>query len=173
MARMNANTPPLFTEHRRRRLILWVLTALGWLAEALFGDRDVSARHFNRRLRHVCLEEVTQKVAALLIARALRLANMRTRRRAAHWRHGRNMRPRHWMRSLLGCRLRRALRHKDIATHIARLVYLLRHFETYARRLAHRMRHGLMRLWRTWSPVDPHDLMPDAMAPLPASSDSS
>jgi hypothetical protein len=39
---MNKPKPPIFTEHRRKRLTLWALTVLGWLMSVLFGDRDVS-----------------------------------------------------------------------------------------------------------------------------------
>jgi hypothetical protein len=78
----------------------------------------------------------------------------------------------HFIRSLLGARLRRQLRHKDFATRIAQLTQLLRNLDQHARRLAQRLRR-LRRLWREVPAIAPAALMLGPPAPSPALADSS
>ncbi|HYD72581.1 MAG TPA: hypothetical protein VEF55_05550 [Candidatus Binatia bacterium] len=155
---MNKPKPPIFTEHRRKRLTLWALTVLGWLMSVLFGDRDVSFRHLKQRLDYVFLDELTGTTRALLIARALQFAKVRMPRRLHYWKHGRSLRRAHFMRSFLGAHFRRLLTHRDLKTHIAQLIDVLRKLDSHARRLAQRMR-TLHRLWRIVPPIAPAALI--------------
>jgi hypothetical protein len=169
---MDKPKPPIFTNHQRKRLTLWALTVLGWLASVLFGDRDAHHRHFAQRLHHIGLDHLTRVVITLVIARALQFAKVRTRRRLHYSRHGRSLRRAHFIRSLLGARLRRQLRHKDFATRIAQLTQLLRNLDQHARHLAQRLRR-LRRLWREVPAIAPAALMLGPPAPSPALADSS
>jgi hypothetical protein len=169
---MNKPKPPIFTEHRRKRLTLWALTVLGWLMSVLFGDRDVSVRHLNQRLDYLFLDELTDVTRALLVSRALQFAKVRMPRRLHYWRHGRSLRRAHFMRSFLGKRFRRLLAHRDLKTRIAQLIAVLRNLDVYARRLMQRMRN-LRRLWRIVPRIAPGALILGAPAPTPALADSS
>jgi hypothetical protein len=169
---MDKPKPPIFTEHRRKRLTLWALTVLGWLMSVLFGNRDVSVRHLNQRLDFVFLDELTDVTRALLVSRALQFASVRTPRRLHYWKHGRSLRRVHFMRSFLGARFRRLLAHRDLKTRIAQLIAVLRNLDVYARRLMQRMRK-LHRLWRIVPRIAPAALMLGPPAPPPAVCDSS
>ena len=169
---MNKPKPPIFTEHRRKRLTLWALTVLGWLMSVLFGDRDVSVRHLNQRLDFVFLDELTDVTRALLVSRALQFAKAPNRGRLHYWKFGRSLRRAHFMRSFLGAHFRRLLTHRDLKTRIAQLIDVLRDLDAHARRLAQRMR-TLHRLWRIVPQIAPAALMLGSPASRPALSDSS
>ena len=164
---------PILKQHRLQRLVLWALAMLQWLAAVLFSDRPVSFRHI-QRIEDTTLSGLQRLVTGLVMARALNLlARPRRSGRIHYWRRGRNMRPRHWVRSLLGSKLRRALRHKDIATHIAQLIAVLRNLDKHAAHLAQRMRCKLRRLWRTTPPIAPATALCGTPPPLPAIANSS
>jgi hypothetical protein len=169
---MNKPKPPIFTEHRRKRLTLWALTVLGWLMSVLFGERDVSVRHLNQRLHHVFLDQLTGVTIALLVSRALQFAKVRMPRRLHYWRHGRSLRRAHFMRSFLGAGFRRVLKHRDLKTRIAQLIAVLRDLDAHARRLARRLKQ-LRRLWRLVPQIAPVALILGPPACSPAFSDSS
>ena len=169
---MNKPKPPIFTEHRRKRLTLWALTVLGWLMSVLFGNRDVSVRHLNQRLDFVFLDELTDVTRALLVSRALQFAKAPNRGRLHYWKHGRPLRRAHFMRSFLGAHFRRLLTHGDLKTRIAQLIRVLRNLDTHARRLAQRMRK-LHRLWRIAPRIAAAAFILGPPARPPAFSDSS
>ena len=169
---MDKPKPPIFTEHRRKRLTLWALTVLGWLMSVLFGARDVSVRHLNQRLHHVFLDQLTGVTTALLVSRALQFAKVRLRARLHYWKHGRSLRRAHFMRSFLGARFRRLLNHQDLKTRIAQLIAVLRNLDTHARRLMQRVRK-LHRLWRIVPHIALAALILGSPASPPAFSDSS
>ena len=169
---MDKPRPPLFTDHRRKRLTLWALTVLGWLMSVLFGDRDVSVRHLKQRLDYVFLDELTDITRALLVSRALQFAKVRMPRRLHYSKHGRSLRRTHFMRSFLGAHFRRLLAHKDLKTRIAHLIAVLRDLDSHARRLMQRMRR-LHSLWRIVPHIAPAALILGPPAPSPAFSDSS
>lgn len=164
---MHQPRPPLISNHQRKRLTLWALTALGWLAGVLFGERGLDLRRIKQRGHHLCLDELTRTVLTLIVARALQFTKVRTSRRVHPWKHGRCLRRAHFIRSLLGARLRRQLWHKDFNTRIAQLIALLRNLDMHARRLAQRLRK-LRRLWRLAPPIAPAALILGAPAPSPA-----
>jgi hypothetical protein len=163
---------PILTQHRVRRLALWALAMLQWIAAIVFADRQVSLRHIKQRADAICLHALTRLVGNLIIARALLIA--RPRRRLIHyWRHGRDLRRTHFRRSLFGSKLRRALNDKDLARHIAKLIAALRNLDRHARRLAHCMRHSRRRLWRAQPAMAPAATIFGAPVRLPALADSS
>lgn len=169
---MEKPPPPIITEHRRKRLTLWALTVLAWLTAVLFGERDVSVRHLNQRFHHLWLEDLTRTAIAVLLARTLQLLP-RPRHRVNYWKHGRSLRRTHFLRSLLGARLRRYFKHKDLGTRIVRLTDMLRNLDKHAAHLAARVRGGLRRLWRELPPLAPATLILGPPASPPAVSDSS
>ena len=142
----------LTTAHQRRRFALWALTMLRWIAAVLFAGKSVKLRQLKARHRRASLDGLTQMVAQLLIIRAFELARRR-RTRLRFFRHGRDLRPRHYIRSVLGARLRRTLKPKDIGARIDALIRVLRQLDFYARQFAKR------RITRLWG------VMP---APMPA-----
>ena len=170
---MNKPRKPYFTEHRRKRLTLWALTVLGWLAAVLFGDRDASHRHLAQRLHHICLDQLSRVVYALLVTRAIQLMKVRIPHRVQYWKHGRSLLRPHFRRSLLGARLRRALKHKDLPERIARLTEFLRDLDTHARHLAQRLRGKLRRLWRLVPKIAAAAVILGSPAHAPALADTS
>jgi hypothetical protein len=164
---------PIITQHRLQRLILWTLALLHWIAAVLFANRPAHARHWRQR-GDTSLTHLSRWTAALIMTRALHLLRAHPRRRRFHyWRRTFSARPSGFCRSLLGAKLRGALKHKDPATHIAQLIAVLRDLDTYAARLAFRMRHRLRRLLRAWLMIAPVAPMLGPPGPPPAFSDSS
>jgi hypothetical protein len=161
---------PILTQHRFRRLVLWALTLLHWIAAMLSGAR-VTPRHIAQR-GDVSLAWITSLVTSLIIIRALRLGGFRSRK-PRFWRRGRDLRRAHFRRSLLGATLRRALKHRDLAAHIARLIAVLRDLDKYAAQLVRRLRRMRRYLLRTTPPIAPAALPLGAPAPPPAFADSS
>jgi hypothetical protein len=164
---------PILTQHRVQRLALWTLALLQWIAAMLFSDRAVTIRHIQQRADLISLPWLTSVVSKLLIVRAGQLAHLRRRKRIVYWRHGRDLHRPHILRSVLGSRLRRALKHRDIRAWIANLVSVLRNLDVYAAPLARRLRRGLTRLWRIISPIAPTVALCGASASPPVFSDSS
>jgi len=174
---------PSLNQHRLRRLALWTLAVLTWIAAMLAGRRSITLRHVEQRRDLISLPWLTRRVSCLLIVRAAQLARMRHPKRLIYWRRGRDMHRAHLIRSALGARLRRALRHKHLVEWIARLIHVLRNLDGYAAPLGRRLRHGLTRLWRNWTPFMLSTPLPRAPAALvrrslgeggsPALSDSS
>ena len=146
MASMQSKPRFLTTPRQRQRLALWTLTVLQWIAAVLFGGRRASCRHARQRCNLISLERLTRLAIGLLIVRAGEHAGRRAGKRR-FWRRGRDLRTRHLTRSLLGSKLRRAVKPKGVAARIAALIVLLRDLDTFARRLARRMRGRLTRLW--------------------------
>ena len=158
----------ILSHHRLQRLVLWTLSMLHWIAATLFGN--TSAPRHRRQRGDISINRLTRLVAALIIFRALPLIG-RTRQ-VPRWRRGRDLCRAHFGRSLLGAKLRRALNHKHLPTHIAQLITILRNLDAYAARLAYRLRH-LRRLWRVMPPIAPAVALYGAPASPPAFADSS
>jgi hypothetical protein len=164
---------PFLNQHRLRRLALWTLAVLSWIAAMLFHDRALTFRHVVQRMDLISLPWLTHLVSKLLINRAAQLARLRPPKHIRYWRHGRDLHRPHILRSALGARLRRALRHKDIRTWIANLIAVLRNLDAHAAPLAKRLRRGLTRLWRIMPPIAPAAALYGAPASPPAFPDSS
>jgi hypothetical protein len=163
---------PILTQHRLRRLVLWTLATLSWFAAVLLSNRPITRRHAMQR-GDICLAWLTRAVSSLLMIRALHIIGRTPRLRPRYWMRGRDTRPSHFLRSLFGARLRRMLKHKDPATHIAQLICVLRNLHAYAAHLARCMRGRRRRLFRTLPPMAPAVTLRGAPAPTPAFSDSS
>lgn len=172
MPRMHSHRP-ILSQHRLRRLVLWALAMLRWLRAVLFSDQPLVWRHL-RRFEEASLGGLAHLTRHLLIVRALDLAGPPPLRRTfSFWRRGRDMRRAHFWRSALGAKLRRALRSRDPATHMTRLIDVLSNLDTYAVQLARRFRSGLPRLSRTAAPVAPDAMLGALFAYAPDAADSS
>jgi hypothetical protein len=159
------------TRHRRQRIVLWTLAMLTWIAAVLLGDRNVAARHWRQR-GDISFDALKRMVIDLMIIRAGELA--RTRRRTLRFhKRGRDLRLAHLYRRVLGSKLRRALKRKDIAARVALLISVLRNLDAYARPLAARLKRGLTRLWAITAMPMSAEAVFRASAPLPALADSS
>ena len=136
------------TKHRRARLIAWSLAILAWVAWVFSADRAPSRRHMRQRFGFISLEGLARNVAMLILIRAAELAGVRYRQKPffSHIR-GRQLWPRHALRSVIGGRLRRALKHKDFTTRVAILTDALRRLDVWAARHVRRARRGRTRLW--------------------------
>lgn len=161
---------PLLTRHRRQRFVLWVLAMLVWVA-SVFAGKPVSPRH--RRLRgDMCLCDLRRMVLQLIVIRAGEL--LRTRSRSVTlFQRGRHLCRRHFLRSVIGSRLRRRLRHKNPATCVAILIGVLRDLDSFARPLAQRVRRSLTRLFPLISIAPFTVAIPDEPALTISLSDSS
>jgi hypothetical protein len=142
MPRMKTHRP-LTTARQRQRLALWALTMLRWIAAVLFAGKPVTAHQVRARHGRVSLDGLTRLVVQLLIIRSAEFMQ-RKRKPLRFFRHGRDLKRRHYIRSLLGARLRRALKPKSIAARIDALIRVLRDLDLYARQL---MKRRLTRLW--------------------------
>jgi hypothetical protein len=132
--------PPLLTRHRHQRLVLWALTFLAWLSAAL-GNGMVG----KRQRRWIPLPRLVHFVRHLVILRGAELA---LRPRGFHDRcYGPSKAGRVTNRAGFGGRLRRALKRRDAAAQIVRLIAILRDIDVWARRVARRMERGFTRLY--------------------------
>lgn len=163
---------PLLTQHRRQRLVLWALAMLTWVEAVLFGNGNVTWRQLHQRCERLSLHGLARMVLYLIILRASDIAGRR-RRKLRFWKYGRDLRRSHLMRSLVGSKLRRALKHRDLATRIAKLIAALRNLDAHARPLAQRMRRRLTRLWAITPTASPAEALVASPASAPAYPDSS
>lgn len=90
------------------------------------------------------LQALTRLVIQLLLIRSGELAHRCRSTRLRLYLRGRDLKRRHYIRSLLGARLRRVLQSKDVASRIDSLIRVLRRLDDFARLLSKRR---LMRLW--------------------------
>lgn len=127
----------LTTARQRQRLVLWALAMLSWIAAVLFAGRRVDVRQLRRRYNRASIEGLTRITLHLVVIRASELGRWR-RRRPLLWSRGRDMRVRHLIRSLVGSKLRRALKRERLSERIEALRYVLRHLDVFARYLARR-----------------------------------
>ena len=163
---------PVLTQHRLQRSILWTLAMLSWFAAVLFDNRPIGKRHAKQR-GGLSLAWLTRMVSALIMIRALHIIGRTPPLRQRYWMRGCDTRPSHFIRSLLGARLRRALNHKDPATHVAQLMRVLRNLDSYAAHLARCMRGRRRRLFRTLPSIAPATPLLGAPALPPAFANSS
>jgi hypothetical protein len=148
------------SKHRRARLIAWTLAMLAWLAWVFSADRAPKRRHMRRRYGFISLDRLARTVALLIVVRASEFAGRRTTSNPFFARiRGRQCWPRHVTRSVIGARLRRALKHEDFTTRVAILVDALRRIDIWAATRVPRRRRGMTRLW-------PIRAAPEAAAPL-------
>jgi hypothetical protein len=173
MRSMHTPRRQLTTKHQRQRLVFWALTMLAWLASLLFAGRAPSHRQLRQRGRAMSLHGLTMLVKQLILLRAQGLAKLRRNKRRVFFKHGRDLKRRHLMRSILGSRLRRAFADRDPAKRIFALIDALRHLDAWAARFAKRLKCGFMRLWSIAPAPMPADALHGAPTPSPACADSS
>ncbi|MGE0187673.1 MAG: hypothetical protein AB7Q23_17975, partial [Hyphomonadaceae bacterium] len=137
---MPSHPPTPISSHRLKRIALWAMAMLLWIA-AVCGGAAPSRRHLQQR-GDTRLDELARMVRNLVIVRAV--AMVKPPRRPA--RHGPRRRPRHYLRSCAGAELRRLLRARDPQHRVLRLIAALRDLAAYAARLARRLARGLTRL---------------------------
>ena len=144
------NTPKHhLSRHQRQRLVLWALAMLAWIVSVLFGAREFSHRQLGQRHRKMSLAGLEHMAIQLMIIRAVELARLRRPKRFRFYRYGRSLLRPHFIRSLLGSRLRRLIRHKDLHNRIIALFDVLRRMDNYAAMLGARMKRRLTRLHRS------------------------
>lgn len=142
---------------------------LRWIAAVLFADRAVTTRQLCARHGSISLDGLTRLAVQLLIIRSAELAPSKPRR-LCFFRHGRDLKRRHYIRSLLGARLRRALKPRRLAARIDALIRVLRDLDLYARQL---MKRCLTRLWCVKPAPTPAATIQSAPIPALAFPDSS
>jgi hypothetical protein len=148
------------TKHRRARLIAWTLAMLAWLAWVFSADRAPKRRHMRKRYGFISLDRLARAVALLIVVRASERAGRRTTSNPFFARiRGRQRWPRHVTRSVIGARLRRALKHRDFTTRVAILIDALRRIDIWTATQVSRRRRGMTRLW-------PIHAAPQAAVPL-------
>ena len=137
---MPSHPPDLISSHRLKRIALWAMAMLLWIA-ALCGGAAPRARHLAQR-GETRLDELARMVRNLVIVGAA--AMVKPPRRPA--RYGLRRRPRHYLRSCAGAELRRRLRARDPQHRVRKLIAVLRDLAACAARLARRLARGLTRL---------------------------
>jgi hypothetical protein len=137
---------------------------LAWIASLLAGH-EPTRRQLRQRHRRMSIHGLAMMVKRLILLRAADIAGLKRKRRPLFFKHGRDMRRRHFMRSIFGSELRRALNHRDPIARIAILIDALTHLDAWAARFAKRLRCGFNRLWS----IAPAPMPADAILGLPAS----
>jgi hypothetical protein len=130
---------PYLSQRRRQRIILWLLTALAWVASVI-GASDAPLSSVQRTLDRLAL-----MIKRLVMVRAGELSKRRVRKPRAYF-PLQEARPGGLRRALYGARLRRALRHPDLATRIARLRRVAEQLDRWATRMVRRLKNGATRL---------------------------
>ncbi|WP_395646769.1 hypothetical protein [Terricaulis sp.] len=161
---MHAQPKPRLSPHRRARLIAWSLAMLLWLRSVLSGGAIMSRRRIRQRGGLFQLDRLARFITNLIIIRAGEIAGNRGPRRRLFRDRGADREPRHLRRSVIGSRLRRALKHRDIDVRLALLIRALRGIEVLAEAFALRMRRRVTRLWPILPGACPAELL--RVAPL-------
>jgi hypothetical protein len=134
------------SKHRRARLIAWTLAMLAWLAWVFSADVAPKRRHLRRRYGFLSLDRLARTLSVLIVLRAAELAGVRRGNPFRSRIPGRKVWVRHAVRSIVGGRLRRALKHKDFTTRIALLTDAARRLDGWAAHYVARLRLGMTRL---------------------------
>lgn len=173
------SSPPIISAHRFARLLAWARLALAWAAMMLFSDDAplLDLRRCIRRFRLLSLDRLARMVRNLVIVRAAQMAGPRARRRTARSfappGFARRKRPARILRSCGGSALRRALRDRDPARRMTRIIQALRDIDQWARKLVRRLRRGLTRLRPLVMRRPPSSLVCSLAAPAAFAADTS
>lgn len=150
-------------QRKLARLIAFTSLVLAWIGTMLFGDeKPISRRHVRQRYAWLNLNVMARVIAHLVLARAVAFAPRlpkRTQRNYAGAGFTRSIGRSHVLRTLIGSRLRKSLKHPDVATRFARLLDALRNIDALARQLAHRLRKGRTRVSPIIAVRPPHDAL--------------
>lgn len=129
-----------------------------WLRSVLTSAHIMSRRHIRQRGGFFTLDRLARLIANLIVIRAAEIAGNRGPRKRLFRERGVDLKRRHFRRSVIGLRLRRALKHRDFDTRIAILIRTLHDIDSMAARLARRMMRRVTKLWA---------ILPCASAPEP------
>jgi hypothetical protein len=100
-----------------------------------------------RRYGFITLDGLARTLSLLIVLRAAELARVRRNYRVQARLRGRKAWVCHAARSIIGGKLRRALKHKDFAARIALLTDAARRLDSWASLYVPRLRLGMTRLW--------------------------
>jgi len=117
-----------------------------WAANVLDLDTPAGRRRNRQREWYFSLGNLLHLVRNLILLRAARMAMPRRPHRAQRIHHRLPAARLQFFRRLAGARLRRALKHSDTATMLARLADALRNIDHHARAIVRRLKRGLTRL---------------------------
>lgn len=120
----------------------------------------------------MCVDDLRRMVLQLVVIRAGELARTRSRKVPLFLR-GRHLCRRHFLRSVIGSRLRRRLCRKNPAARVAILIGVLRDIDSFARPLAQRLRRRLTRLFAITHIAAFPVALPEAPVQAPILADSS
>ena len=133
--------PPFLTPHRFARLLAWAHAVLAWVGAVLFGvGATPDLRRLRRRRRLLTLDPVEQAVRWLVICRTVDLAHLQERPGAQTLHDGiaggfrRRVERGGILRTIAGSRFRKALKHRDPAQRLQRLLAALADIDAFARR---------------------------------------
>lgn len=170
---MHAQPKPCLGAHRQARIIAWALAMLLWLSSVVSGAHIMSRRRLRQRGGWFCLDHLARLITNLIGIRAAELAGNRAPRKRLFRDRGVDLRRPHLRRSVIGSRLRRALKHPDAEARIRLLIHALHDFEALAARLANRMRRRVTRLWAILARPASTEALASVDARAPATADTS
>lgn len=128
---------------RLTRLTAWTRLALMWFAMFLLAPAALTNIRRLNRFGFLSLDDLTRCVRDLIVIRAAQIMRTPPQRRQrfdyAPPGFRRRMQPRQLIRAAAGARLRRALRHRDMATRISILLASLRDLDGFARAIARKL----------------------------------
>jgi len=137
-------------ERKLARLIAAAWLVLAWIAAALFSEAlPINRRHIKQRYRWLNLDRIAGVIACLVVARAGHLMhklNARSQRDYARAGFARRMRRGHMLRTLIGARLRKALKYPNVTQRYARLLHVLTHIDLWTQRMIRRLHRGTTRI---------------------------
>jgi hypothetical protein len=118
---------------------LWLLRLAAWIVQAagIYAPLD----HALRALIAPPLKKVEKLICLSIAAKAVKRLHFSTPRKG----QGRATRPAHFMRSLIGARLRKLCRAKDLRAKISALLALIEHAEAEIARFTRHIKSGLSR----------------------------
>jgi hypothetical protein len=133
------------SKHRRARLIAWTFAMLAWLFQVLCANVVFKPRHERQRATRMSLDRLTRQVELLIISRARDM--LPPRRATGRTFRGRSLTPHSVIRAVIGVRMKRKFKSKDLVERIIALMHALTHIDRYAKLIAKRLRRGLTRRW--------------------------
>jgi len=150
MGRMNPHRSNPAQKRKLARLIAAAWLTLAWIGAALFTDTlRIDRRHIRRRYYWLNLDRIARVIACLVVSRAgamMPSVNRPPVRDFTGSGFKRRLRRTRMLRAFFGSKLRKALKHPDIARRYARLVRALLDIDALARRIVRRLKRGLSRL---------------------------
>jgi len=160
MPRMKLIRSTPTAERKLARLVARAWLTLAWIGAALFGDTlRINRRYIRQRFVWLDLDRIARVVACLVIARAQQLRHrisVRPLRNCAAPGFTRRIRRGHYLRTVFGSALRKALKHPNLAQRFGRIVRALASIDRLARRIIHRLRRGMTRTCPVLAVRPPH-----------------